>query len=120
MAKTPRARVAAPASARAPSPTAPPAPIGHNGGPALDDQDAAGSNPAVEAQGEPAANEAAEILDPADFDLVVDDDGMVSLEMLTGLSGPTVCLANGDPYRCEPQEACRLARAEFARQAQLA
>lgn len=107
MAKTPRARVAAPAPV--PAPPAPAAADIAASTPAQAEEDRAPEQTKVEA---------AEILDPADFGLVVDDDGMVSLEMLTGLSGPKVCLAKGDPHRCEPQEACRLVRAEFARAAQ--
>lgn len=59
-----------------------------------------------------------EILDPADFGLTVDADGLVSLKMLTGMAGTTLSLSPGDAHRSEPQEACRLARAEFACQGQ--
>jgi hypothetical protein len=51
-----------------------------------------------------------------ELNLVLDADGLVTLEMLTGLSGPSISLAPKDPYRCEAAEAVRLTRAGFAQQ----
>ena len=46
--------------------------------------------------------------------LTIDDDGLVSLELLTGLSGPDICLSAKDAYRCGPAEAIRFVRGELA------
>ena len=51
--------------------------------------------------------------------LQLDEDGLVTLAMECGLSGPDLCLAPGDEHRCAPDEAVRLAAAGFARQGPL-
>ena len=51
----------------------------------------------------------------AELDLVVDGDGLVTLELLTGLAGPRQSWSPKDPYRCSPGEAIRLTRVQFAR-----
>jgi hypothetical protein len=43
------------------------------------------------------------------------NDGQADVEMLTGLSGPDVCLIKGDPHVCAADEAVRLVRAGYAR-----
>lgn len=49
--------------------------------------------------------------------LVVEpEDGLVALQMLTGMGGPDISLVSGDTYRCPPEQAVRLVRACFARQ----
>lgn len=55
----------------------------------------------------------------AELGLVVDPDGKVTLELLTGLSGPEFSLAPKERYRCAPTEAVRLTRATFARQGEV-
>jgi hypothetical protein len=50
-----------------------------------------------------------------ELELTIGKDGKVGLEMLTGLSGPTISLSKGDPHSCDPAEAVRLVRAGFAK-----
>jgi hypothetical protein len=51
--------------------------------------------------------------------LTLDDDGLVTLELLTGLSGPNVCLSAKDAYRCGPTEAVRFVRGDLAKPGQV-
>lgn len=46
--------------------------------------------------------------------LTADSHGVVEITMLTGLSGPGICLVNGDPHSCTAAEAVRLVRSGAA------
>jgi hypothetical protein len=50
----------------------------------------------------------------AELGLEVDSEGNVEVEMLTGLSGPTVCLTRGDRHTCSAAEAVRLVQSGAA------
>lgn len=52
----------------------------------------------------------------AELGLGVGDDGLVEVEVLTGLSGPDFSLSPRQRHRCSPREAVSLALAGFAAQ----
>lgn len=72
----------------------------------------------VEANPDLSVAPAAEAVDELEeVDLVIGEDGLAGLEMLSGLSGPEISLAPGDPHRCPVDEAIRLVRAGLAKAA---